>query len=311
MDTTITLYVGLLIVLLGATIYLVVRDLNAAADRERKAAEEAGDPPLTVHPLSGDATPPAGLTEGIDYNFRNLIYQSGIDITPEPAFLLMVLGGLAVGGGLFVWRDDLFAGCSGFVAGFVLPWLYFLYRRSDRLKKIREQLPASMEMMSRAVRAGETLDQAVDGTARTSEEPLGVEWRRAARHLELGLSVPAAMKSMTKRVPIMEMRILSTALNVQRRTGGNLSQTLERLAHVIRDRLSYQRTFQAATGSSRMATILIAIAGQAVFAYMLTFQYDYMGQFFELPGGMTLLAVAAVLQTIGLVWVYNLLRNDY
>lgn len=311
MDTTVTLYIGLVIVLLGATIYLVMRDLNAAAERERKAAEEAAGPQLTLHPLAGDAKPPEGFTEGIDYNFRNLIYQSGIDVTPEPAFLLMIFGGLVVGGGLFVWRDDLFAGCSGFILGFIAPWIYFVYRRSDRLKKIREQLPASMEMMSRAVRAGETLDQAVEGAARTSEEPLGVEWRRAARHLELGLSVPAAMKSMTKRVPLMEMRILSTALNVQRRTGGNLGQTLDRLAHVIRDRLSYQRTFQAATGSSRMATILIAIAGPAVFAYMLTFQYDYMGQFFELPGGMTLLAVAAVLQTVGLVWVYNLLKNDY
>ena len=137
---------------------------------------------------------------------------------------------------MFVWRDDLLVGCVGFLAGFVAPWLYYVYRRSDRTTKIREQLPASMEMMSRAVRAGETLDQAVDGAGRTTENPLGVEWRRTARHLDLGLSVPAAMKSMTKRVPLMEMRILGTALNVQRRTGGNLGQTLDRLANVIRDR---------------------------------------------------------------------------
>src|SRR4029078_9732886 len=131
--------------------------------------------------------------------------------------------------------------------GFIAPWAYFLYRRADRINRIREQLPSSMEMMSRAVRADETLDQAVDGAGRTTETPLGIEWRRAARHLDLGLSVPAAMKSMTKRAPLMQMRILSTALNVQRRTGGNLPTTLERLSHVIRDRLSYQRQFKAAT----------------------------------------------------------------
>lgn len=311
MDTTTILFIGLIIVSIGATIYLVMRDLNAANERERAATETEVATPLTTHPLSGDLTPPEGFTERMDYGFRNLVYQSGLEIEPEPAFLLMVFSGLVVGGGLFVWRDDLFAGCAGFVIGFVVPWVFLIYSRADRMKKIREQLPSSMEMMSRAVRAGETLDQAVDGAGRTTENPLGIEWRRAARHLDLGLSVPAAMKSMTKRVPLMEMRILSTALNVQRRTGGNLGQTLDRLANVIRDRLSYQRSFQAATGSSRMATLLIAFAGPAVFTYMMAFQPDYMGQFFSLPGGLALLGIAVVLQVIGLIWVYNLLRNDY
>jgi len=311
MTPTLIVFVGLMVVLLGATIHLVVRDLRAAADGKRTAAEPDAGPQLTTHPLAGDAAPPEGFTDRLDYRFRNLIFQSGIDITPEPAFLLMVFCGLLVGGSLFIWRDDLLVGCLGFTAGFAVPWLYYLHRRRSRLNQIREQLPASMEMMSRAVRAGETLDQAVDGTARMSDEPLGIEWRRTARHLDLGLSVPAAMKSMTKRVPIMEMRILGTALNVQRRTGGNLGQTLDRLARVIRDRLSYQRSFMAATGSSRMATLLIALAGPAVFAYMMLFQPDYMGQFFNLPGGLTLLGTAVALQTIGLVWVYGLLRNEY
>lgn len=311
MDTTVTLYVGLLIVLAVSAAWLIMRDLNAAAARDQAKTDAEAPLKLTTHPLAGDQTVPEGFTERVDYRFQNLMYQTGLDIAPEAAFLLMVFGGLLVGGGLFVWRDDLAMGCLGFFLGFVTPWMYFLYQRSQRFAKIREQLPASMEMMARAVRAGETLDQAVDGAGRTTEEPLGVEWRRTARHLDLGLSVPAAMKSMTKRVPLMEMRILGTALNVQRRTGGNLGQTLDRLSHVIRDRLSYQRSFAAATGASRMATILIALAGPLVFTYMMLFQDDYMGRFFLLPGGFALLTVAAVLQVVGLVWVYGLLRNDY
>lgn len=310
MDTTLTLYVGLLLVLLGTAAYLIMRDLNAA-NRDREKNEADTGPLVLTHPLAGDQTPPEGFTERFDFRFRDTIFQSGLNIEPEVAFLLMVFSGLLIGGGLFVWRDDLAMGCFGFLIGFVAPWAYYVVSRRQRLNKIREQLPASMEMMSRAVRAGETLDQAVDAAGRTTEDPLGVEWRRAARHLELGLSVPAAMKSMTKRAPLMEMRILSTALNVQRRTGGNLGQTLERLAGVIRDRLSFQRSFKAATGSSRMATILIAMAGPFVFTYMMFFQPDYMGQFFVLPGGWALLAIASVLQIIGLTWVIGLLRNDY
>lgn len=311
MTTTITLYVALLVVFAVAAVYLVLRDLNAASERERAAAEAEAPLKLTTHPWAGDQPQPEGFTERFDYRFRDMIYQTGLDISPEAAFLMMVFCGLVVGGGLLFWRDDLLVACFGFVVGFVVPWGFYVYSRSERIKKIREQLPASMEMMSRAVRAGETLDQAVDGAGRTTEEPLGTEWRRTARHLELGLSVPAAMKSMNKRVPLMEMRILGTALNVQRRTGGNLGQTLDRLAHVIRDRMSYHRSFKAATGSSRMATILIALAGPAIFTYMMVFQPDYMGQFFTQPGGPFLLGLAAILQVVGLTWVYNLLASDY
>jgi len=309
MDTTLLIYIALLLVFVGSAIYLIMRDLNAAAEATR--AEEPEKVTLSKLPFAGDPKKPDGMTDAIDHKFNELIYQSGMEIAPEAAFLLMVLSGLVVGGAVLMWRDDIAVAAVAFLFGMVLPYAYFVIRRNQRIKDIREQLPQSMDTMARAVRAGETLDQAVELTAAGTPEPLGVEWRRTARHMEMGLSVPAAMKSMTKRAPLMELRILSTALNVQRRTGGNLSQTLERLSSVIRDRLSYQRQFQAATGSSRMATILIAAAGPLVFTYMLIFQPDYMGQFFTIAGGWTLLGIAIVLQIVGLIWVTALLRNRY
>jgi len=310
MDTTTILYVGLLLVLGGSAVFLIVRDLNEA-DRLRRGKVDEEKPTLSTLPFAGDQTPPDGMTDRMDFRFRGLVHQTGMDVAPEAAFLLMVFFGLVFGGALLLWRDDLLLAVFGFAIGFAAPWVYFVYRRNQRLATIREQLPSSMDLMSRAVRAGETLDQAIDGAGRDTAEPLGIEWRRASRQLELGLSVPAAMRSMTKRAPLMELRILGTALNVQRRTGGNLPTTLDRLSQVIRDRLSYQRQFKAATGASRMATVLIALAGPLVFAYMMAFQPDYMGQFFTLPGGWTLLGIAGVLQVVGLAWVWGLLRNDY
>jgi len=309
MDTTLLIYVALLVVFVGAAIYLIVRDLNASDEAKRAAEPEKVT--LTTLPFAGDPKKPDGMADTIDHRFNELIHQSGLEVAPEAAFLSMVLSGLVIGGAVLMWRDDIAVAAVGFVFGMTLPYFYFVIRRNQRIKEIRELLPNSMESMARAVRAGETLDQAIELTASGTPEPLGIEWRRTARHLEMGLSVPAAMKSMAKRAPLMELRILSTALNVQRKTGGNLSQALERLSHVIRDRLSYQRQFQAATGSSRMATILIAAAGPLVFTYMLIFQPDYMGQFFNLAGGWTLLGIAIVLQIVGLIWVTALLRNRY
>jgi len=127
----------------------------------------------------------------------------------------------------------------------------------------------------------------------------------------MGLSMEAAMRSLTRRAPLTEMRILAATFMVQRQTGGNLPLTLERLAGVIRDRLSYYRQFRASTAASRIGTVLIALAGPAVAAYMLIWQPDYIRNFAEMPGGWTLLAIAIVLQVIGLAWILSLLRSDY
>lgn len=307
MGTTIIVYVGMLLVLGGAAVYLVLRDLAARP----AAAVAAGGPRIVRLPLSGDEPAPTSISETLDQRFRHLIYQSGLDLSPLPAWLMMLCVGLAAGGAVFLWRDDLLLAVLAFLVGFGAPLLVYRQVRARRLTQFREQLPEAMELMSRSVRAGETLDQALDNVGRQTAEPAGLEFRRVARQVEMGLAVPAAMGSLVRRVPLTELRILSTALTVQRRTGGNLGETLDRLASVIRDRLSYQRQFLAATGASRVATLLIALTGPLVFAYMLVFQPDYIGQFFQLAGGYTMLATAVVLQVVGLAWIVSLLRSNY
>jgi tight adherence protein B len=311
MTTTIILFACMVVALIGTTVVLVMRDLNAAAAAEAEAALIDHGPAVVLLPTPISETRVHSFTGRIDQTFRRLIYQSGIDISAEPAFLLMVLSGLLLGGPIFIWRDDPVVGSIGMVAGMAIPLTYFIIKRGQRLRKLREQLPDAMELMSRAVRAGETLDQSIESVGLSADAPIGLEFKRCARQLELGLSMPAAMRSLTFRAPITEMRILAATFNVQRRTGGNLGITLDRLARVIRDRLSYHRQFQAATGATRIATIMISLAGPAVFTYMMIWQPDYMGNFFNLPGGAFLLGTAVVLQAVGLTWVVGLLKNDY
>lgn len=306
MTPTVLLYLGMVLVLGATSVVLLLRDLRA---RDAATATVVGGVQRLPEPIPEGV--PLHLTDRLDRNFRQLVFQSGIDLAAEPAFLMCVLVGLLIGGGMMVWYNNPPMAVGGFILGMVAPLTIYLIARRRRLRSIREQLPDVMDLMSRSVRAGETLDQAIDNVGQSAGEPLGVEFARAARQLEMGLPLDTALRALTRRAPITEMRILSAALNVQRRSGGNLGVTLDRLAGVIRDRLSYQRQFMAATGASRMATILIALAGPLVFAYMLMAQPDYMGQFFVLPGGWTLLSISVVLQLVGLTWVIGLLRNDY
>ncbi len=282
--------------------------------RDRELARlELEQPKLAVQtlPTPVEETAPEGFSNRIDHRFRRMIYQSGLDISPEAAALLMIMSGLLLGGGIFLWQDHLVQGVAGFLVGMALPLGIYMWFRSARTKAIREQLPDVMDLMARSVRAGESIDQAIGQVGTSFTAPLGVEFQRAHRQLEMGLAMPAAMKALTARAPLAEMRILASTFNVQRRSGGNVAANLDRLSHVIRDRLSYQRQFMAATGASRAATILIGLIGPAVFLYMIFSQPDYMGQFFVSPGGTALLATAIVLQVVGLIWIYGLLRNDY
>lgn len=310
MTSTLIVYVGMVVVLFGAFVVLYLRDQEAARAAEEASGAAPGEA-LRRLPEPIDDAPAAGLSNRIDQKFRRLIFESGLDLGAEAAFLLMVLVGLLVGGAIFVWRDEPVPAIAGILIGMGGPLMYYMVARGQRLKAIREQLPDCMDLMSRAVRAGETLDQAIESAGRQTANPLGIELRRAASQLEMGLSMPSAMRGLTRRAPISEVRILSAAFNVQRRSGGNLAVMLDRLARVVRDRLSYQRQFIAATGAGRLATIMISLAGPLVFTYMLIFQPSYMGNFFSLPGGTALLATAIALQLAGLVWVVGVLRNSY
>jgi tight adherence protein B len=297
------LFVAIAMVLIAAA--LMVRDLFA-----RTGDEQADEPRLERLALGEE--PPARTPFGhLVQSFRRLVNEGGPNLGPDTAFLMMLGAGLAIGGILFIWFDNLIVGAVGLLVGAlaVLGWL--AWRRYRRLELIREHLPDGVELLARAIRSGESVEQAVDLAGDSLTDPLGIEFRRCARHLQMGLSVDAAMRALARRAPIIETRILASAFVVHRQTGGSLPITLERLAAVIRDRMGYRRQFRAQTAASRFSAIFIALIGPAIVAYMLLWQQDYFEPLLVSWAGNLLLALAACLYAAGLVWVYSLIRTDY
>lgn len=289
-----------------------IRERARSRVRERLGRDE--EPPEEI-PLELNLEPDFAENPGIFARFEGWFYrligETGMTLTAEAAMLMAVGAGLVLCGVLLLWRDDFLAAAIGLAAGIALVVIYFLWRRSKRRTEIQQQLPDVMELLSRAVRAGESLDQAMSLVGKTAAAPLGPEFRRCAHQLDLGLSVNAAMRSMVRRAPLPEMRIFASTLIMQRRTGGNLALMLERLSDVIRDRINYHRSFKAATGAGRVSTMMIGAAGPLVAAYMLIWQREYFATFFETLGGQVMLGTAVLLQVIGLIWIYALLRSDY
>ena len=185
------------------------------------------------------------------------------------------------------------------------------YLRSRRHGAIREQLPDVMEMMARAVRAGESLDQAIALAGNSAFAPVAAEFHRCASQMEIGLSLAAAMRGLVRRVPLAETRVLAMTLVVQRQRGGSLPTALERLARVFRDRLNYYRQFRASTAAGRAGAALIVIIAVGLDAAVILWRPDYARPLLESSAGRIMLAAALALQVVGMAWAFLLFRSDY
>jgi len=270
----------------------------------------AVEPSLLRHLPRSHADSPSPIAR-FDHWLQRTLYLSGTEMTVATATLLMLLAGTTLAAGLFVaFEDPLFTllggvlGTAGALAG--IAWSH---RR--RVQRARAQFPAALDLLARAVRAGESFDQSIQLLGQSTAEPLATEFRRCARQMELGLPVAATMQALNDRLRLVDVRIFSATVAVHREAGGNLVETLERLARVIRDRSDYHRQLRSITGAGRMSVMLIAALGPILFAYLFLFQPEYGRKLWEDPLGRTFLMFAVVSQALGLLWVWQLLRADY
>lgn len=305
--TTVTLLGFAALTLVVAGLFLLIWELATNRRRADKPRAEL----LPHAKLHRDLDDESSPRDQMDHSFGRLIIDSGLSMSAEAAFLLMVLVGASAGAAVFLATDNELAGLAVTPLGMFIPLVYYFYARSRRLSRIHEQLPAALATMSRAVRAGESVEAALKLTGETSEEPIGAELRRSAGHLAMGLSMPATMRSLTDRIRIHELKILSSALVVQRSSGGNLSTTLERVIALIRDRQNFHRQFRAGTAGARLAALLVLFALPAYLLFMVFYGNEYVNFFFRDATGLALFAGGLGLMLVGLLWILSLLRVDY
>lgn len=296
------------VALIVAFVLFLIRDLFGRRESgdERLYAGKDGLPDLRKLLPSADAgaAPP-------DTWLGQLVAETRSDFTVDTALLLAVLMGLTLGGILYFWRDDWLAGAAGVMLGVVAVGglLYFL--RFRRFHAIREQLPEVMDLMARAVRAGESLDQAIALAGESNMRPVAGEFRYCASQMKMGLSLESAIRGLVGRAPLTETRILAMTLIVQRRRGGHLPTTLERLARVFRDRGAFQRQFMAATALGRGSAILIALVGLGLDLFVILGHAEYATNLMQTTIGHFLLGLSLFLQFVGITWAVWLFRSHY
>jgi tight adherence protein B len=251
--------------------------------------------------FSGDHPPLRSRVE-------TLIDQAGLELTVERLALLSAVAaaGLAALAGL-LGRDPV-AAAVGAAVGAPLPLLFVLRKRSQRMRKILEQLPDALDLMGRVIRAGQTMSQAQQAVADEFSPPIAAEFSYSYEQQNLGLAPEVALRDLARRTGLLEIRIFVTALLVQQQTGGNLSELLENLSAIVRERFKMQGKIKALTAEGRYQGLVLLLLPVFLYLIMLLMNREFAGVLLEYP--MVLLAVG-VSEAIGAYFIHKIVNFDF
>ena len=208
------------------------------------------------------------------------------------------IGALRMGGGLGFIVGAAVAGC--------LPIAFLNYKASQRLNRFQRDFPDAMDMMTRAIRAGHALGSAVKLVGEEMRQPVGPEFARVAEEMRLGRDVSEALGGLEQRVPAEDVRFFCTAVSIQRTTGGNLAEVLDRLSEVIRERYKLLSHARVLSTQHRWSAILV---GLSPIAFAIVFQLihpDYFTAFFESPSAPMFLSLGLAFEAVGFFCVWRI-----
>jgi tight adherence protein B len=201
-------------------------------------------------------------------------------------------------------------GAIGAAAGFGLPFLVLRVKRTRRLRAFEEAFPEALDLISRALKAGHAFATGLKMVADEMPEPVGPEFRKTFDEQNFGLPMKDALTNLNVRIPLLDVRFFATAVLIQRETGGNLSEILENLAHVVRERFKILRQVRVYTAHGRL-TGYVLLALPAFLGIALAFiNPEHMQLLFRERMGHMMLAATVVMQTIGYFWIKQVVKIE-
>lgn len=244
------------------------------------------------------------------FNLRKFIDQSGVEMTVSNFIMITVglLVAVTVGVAMFLPTSMLWGAplAGAFVA--VFPYLFVAFKRGRRMKKFGSQLPQALDLMSQALRAGQSLPAGIQLVGEQLPEPLGPEFHTAYHEQNLGATIVESLESMCSRVPDLDLRFFATAVTLQRQTGGDLAEILDKIGELIRERFKIKGMIQALTGEGRISGAVLLAMPPILFLVMLKLNFSYVMKLFEEPLGHKMLAVAIVMQIVGALWIKKIIN---
>jgi tight adherence protein B len=190
--------------------------------------------------------------------------------------------------------------------GTIAPFLFLSIKASRRQAKFDEQLPATLQLLAGALRAGHSLLQAVDTVVREADDPIAGEFQRVLTEARLGRPLEEALDGMAKRMRSVDFEWTVMAINLQRQVGGNLAEVLGTVSQTIRDRYTLKRQIRALSAEGRLSSLILTMLPLVLFVALLALNPVFLAPLYTTRIGLLLLGGAAVLMCIGVLWMRKL-----
>jgi tight adherence protein B len=262
------------------------------------------DMELSSIPFLNDLLKNARWAQKLD----NLLVQGDISLRLGTFVLLMAVFGAV---GFFVVATLLDRPLIGLPVGLFMaswPLLYARYKKLKRIRKFEEQFPDALDMLNRALRAGLALNGAIQVVADEAPDVVAKEFRVLFEENRLGLDMKDALKKLAGRVESTELHLFVTAVILQRETGGNLTEILERAAAIIRDRFRILGDVRTLTAQARLSGLILTVLPIALAAVVYVIAPGYLKGLVADPVGPAVIVAAVTLQIIGFLIIRRIVN---
>lgn len=237
-------------------------------------------------------------------------YVNQADAGLHTADMLLISAALLMAGVLaaVVLGRPLVFGAAVGVALAAAPWWFIGFRHDKRLRRLEQQFPEALDMMARAMRAGHALSVAIKMCGDELPGPLGPELRELSDEVTLGIPFNDALQGLVHRVPLRDVTFLAVALTVQRETGGNLAELLDKLAHLMRERFKLVGDVRVKSAEGRLSAWILGLLPFGMGALLSLLNPDAIALLWTDATGRTWLVRIAVLMGVGIFWITRIVR---
>ena len=242
---------------------------------------------------------------------QRTIAQAGLDVTVSTIILAsLCLAGLAYIGATQLLHLPLVGLAAAVLAAF-LPYSLVKMKRNRRMIKFEEQFPEAIDLLARALRAGHALTTGLQMVADEMAEPVGPEFRQLFDQQNFGMPLPQALKEFADRIPIIDARFFVTAVLTQRDAGGNLSEVLDNLSSIIRDRFRVKRQVRVISAHGRITGWILSALPVSLALFFASTSPETYRKFYTDPLGIKMIVFALGLQIIGVFIIRRIVQIEY
>ena len=234
-----------------------------------------------------------------------------IMLRPEEFVLIWLLLAFIPSGLTALFSGNLMPAITLAVIGAGLPLLIVRHRKKKRTQAFELQLSDALMIACNCVRSGLTFQQAMETIAKDMSAPISVEFGRVTNEIKYGMSLDKALENMTRRIKSPDLVLTVSAVNIQRQTGGNLSEILETISETIKERIKLKSDIRTLTAQGRISGMIVGILPVVLGGLLMVINPEYIKLLFTESLGQSMLVVGVIMETIGFVFIRKIVNIKY